>query len=230
VLGITKKGMEKYKSLKDLAGMAIGVTAPGASTNMIVNSIALRNGVDPKSYSPIGVGAQATAAAAVTEGRIDALIGIDPIITMLQDKGELTVVADLRTGAGVKAATGSDTYPEGSLISTAEFVQKNPRTVQALANAMLRAEKFLTTATAEQIADALPKSYQAGDRATYLRAIQNTRTVYSTDGRYDKAGAEAVLKVLASSEPFMAQAQTKIDVGATYTNRFVEAAAKNGKP
>ncbi|MES2187454.1 MAG: ABC transporter substrate-binding protein [Pseudomonadota bacterium] len=224
VLGITKKGMAKYKSLKDLAGMRIGVTSPGASTNMIVNSIALRNGVDVKSYSPIGVGAQATASAAVTEGRLDALIGIDPIITMLVDNKELTVVADLRTGAGVKAATGSDTYPEGSLIATADFVQKYPRTVQAMTNAMLRAEKFLATATGEQIADSLPKSYQVGDRATYLRAIQNTRTVYSTDGRYDKAGTEAVLKVLASSEPSIAEVQGKIDLPATYTNRFVDAA------
>ncbi|MES2187455.1 MAG: ABC transporter substrate-binding protein [Pseudomonadota bacterium] len=229
VLGISRQGMARYKSLKDLAGMNIGVTAPGSSTNMVLNAIAVRNGVDPKSYSAIGVGALATAAAAVHEGRLDALVGIDPVVTMLVENKELNVVADLRTGAGVQAALGSDTYPEGSVVSTAEFIRKNPRSVQAAANAMMRAAKFLETASAEQIADALPASYQFGDRALYLKAIQATRTVYSADGRFERAGADAVLKVLADSDPSIAEAQGKIDVAATFTNRFAEA-ARGKKP
>jgi NitT/TauT family transport system substrate-binding protein len=224
VLGITKQGQEKYTSLKNLAGMKVGVTSPGSSTNMILNSIAKRNGVDRKSYSVIGVGAQAGAIAAVREGRLDALVGIDPAITMLTDAKELKIVADLRTGQGTKDSIGSATYPEGSVISTSSFVKNNPHTVQAVVNAMLRAEKFLESATPEQIADALPKSYQVGDRATYLKAIAHTRTVYSTDGRYDAQGAQAVLSVLAESDPFIEQSRARIDVPSTYTNSFVDAA------
>ncbi|HEY4068813.1 MAG TPA: ABC transporter substrate-binding protein [Burkholderiaceae bacterium] len=224
VFGITKKAMPKYKSLQDLSGMVIGVTAPGSSTNFILNSIATRNGVNPKSYSVIGVGAQAGAAAAVREGQLDALVGIDPIITMLVDSGDFKILADLRTGPGTLAAVGADTYPEGSLIATADFIKKNPNTVQAVVNAMVRADKFLATATNEQIADALPKSYQVGTRAQYLSAIEHTRTIYSPDGRYDAKGAEAVLGVLAGSDAEIAQAQKKIDMPATYTNKFVDAA------
>jgi len=224
VLGITKQGQAKYTSLKNLAGMKIGVTSPGASTNMIVNAIAGRNGVDPKSYSVIGVGAQAGAAAAVTQGRIDALVGIDPVITMLTEANQLKVVADLRNGPGTLAAIGSNTYPEGSVIATDDFIKKNPHTVQAVVNAMLRAEKFLQTASAAQIADALPKSYQVGDRAMYLKAIEHTRTVYSTDGRYDPQGAQAVLGILAESDPSIAAARGHIDVASTFTNKFVDAA------
>jgi NitT/TauT family transport system substrate-binding protein len=224
VLGITKRGQAKYTSLKSLADMKIGVTSPGSSTNMILNSVAQRNGVDKKSYSVIGVGAQGSAVAAVREGRIDALVGIDPTITMLTETHDLKVVADLRTGQGTQDSIGSATYPEGSVISTTDFIKKNPRTVQAMVNAMLRAEKFLQTATPGQIADALPKSYQVGDRAMYLKAIEHTRTVYSTDGRYDPKGAEAVLSVLAGSDEFIAGARSRIDVPSTYTNSFVDAA------
>ncbi|WP_233839041.1 ABC transporter substrate-binding protein [Paraburkholderia sp. ZP32-5] len=224
VLGITKQGQQKYTSLKSLASMKIGVTSPGSSTNMILDAIATRNGVDRKSYSVIGVGAQAGAIAAVKQGRLDALVGIDPTITMLTDSNDLKVVADLRTGKGVMDSVGSSTYPEGSVISTSEFIKKNPHTVQAVVNAMLRAEKFLQTATPEQIADALPKSYQVGDRATYLKAIEHTRSVYSTDGRYDPKGTEAVLNVLAAADPQIAQARSKIDLPSTYTNKFVDAA------
>ena len=224
VLGITKQGQAKYSSLKSLANMKIGVTSPGSSTNMILDAIATRNGVNRKSYAVIGVGAQASAVAAVKEGRLDALVGIDPTITMLTESNDLKVVADLRTGQGVVDSIGSTTYPEGSVISTTEFIKKNPHTVQAMVNAMLRAEKFLRSATPEQIADALPKSYQVGDRATYLKAIEHTRSVYSTDGRYDPKGAEAVLNVLAGSDPFMASARSRIDLPSTYTNSFVDAA------
>lgn len=224
VLGISRAGQARYSSLKSLAGMKIGVTSPGSSTNMILNTIARRNGVDPKSYSVIGVGALSGAVAAVQQGRVDALVGIDPTITMLTEDNQLKVVSDLRTGPGTQEAIGSATYPEGSVIGLSEFVRKNPNTVQAVVNAMLRAEKFLQTASAEQIIDALPKSYLTGDRAMFLKAIEHTRTVYSTDGRYDLEGAKAVLSVLAGSEPSVAAAQDRIDLGATFTNKFVDAA------
>jgi NitT/TauT family transport system substrate-binding protein len=204
--------------------MKIGVTAPGASTNVILNAIAARNGVDIKSYSVIGVGALAAAAAAVRQGQIDALVGIDPNITALVDSGDLKVVEDLRTGAGVQAATGVSTYPEGSLIFTQDFVKKYPNTVQAAVNAMVRAEKFLQQATPEQIADSLPKSFAGPDRDLYLRAIQNTRTVWSTDGRYDPKGVQSVLEILTKFDPGFKPGDQKIDLAQTYTNHFVDAA------
>jgi NitT/TauT family transport system substrate-binding protein len=69
VLGITKEGQKHYQSLKDLKGMKVGVTSPGASTNVILNAIAARNGVDIKSYAVIGVGALAGAASARWQAR-----------------------------------------------------------------------------------------------------------------------------------------------------------------
>jgi NitT/TauT family transport system substrate-binding protein len=226
VLGITKKGQETYKTLKDLKGMKIGVTAPGASTNVILNAIAARNGVDTKSYAVIGVGALAGAASAARQGQIDALVGIDPNITMLVNSGDLKVVQDLRTGEGVMAATGQSTYPEGSFIFRQDFVQKNPNTVQAAVNALLRAEKFLQNATPEQIADSLPKSYVGPDRELFLEAVKHTRTVWSTDGRYDPAGAQSVLDILTKFDAgFAKSGDQQIDLAQTYTNHFVEAAS-----
>ena len=52
------------KSIKDLAGMKIGVTAPGSSTNMMVSSLLAKDGLPPDAVSIIGVGATAGAVAA----------------------------------------------------------------------------------------------------------------------------------------------------------------------
>jgi NitT/TauT family transport system substrate-binding protein len=48
--------------------------------------------------------------------------------------------------------------------------------------------------------------------------------MYSTTGRMDPKGAEAVLRVFSQSSPEVAKA--KIDLAKTYTNKFVEQAAQ----
>lgn len=223
-VGVTKAGQTKFKGFESLPGLKVGVTSPGSSTHMVFNAIAHRHGVNVKSYSVIGVGALAGAASAAQTGAIDVLVGIDPVVTMLTNSGDLKIVADLRTGSGTFEALGSRTYPEGSMLASTEFVQKNPKTIQALTNAMLKAQLFLQTASAAEIADSLPKSYQIGERDLYLQAIQNTRSVYSKNGRYDPEGIQTVLKVLTEFDAELAAVQSKIDVSATFTNRFVDVA------
>jgi NitT/TauT family transport system substrate-binding protein len=224
VFGISKGSQSKYHSLKDLAGMTLGVTAPGSSNNLVLDHIAASAGVPINAFSVIGVGADAGAVAAVRQGRIDGLISVDPVITMLTTSGDLKVVADTRTAEGTRAALGSDAYPEASIVTTAEFIQKNPHTVQAVVNAILRAEKFLQTATPEQVADALPVAYQLGDRATFLKAYANSRPTFAVDGRFDPNGPPTVLKVLSGFDKELAAAKDRIDLSTTYTNRFVDAA------
>jgi NitT/TauT family transport system substrate-binding protein len=227
VLGISAKSAGKFKSLKDLKGMKLGVTSPGSSNNLVLDYIASRAGVEPSSFSVIGVGAEEAAVAAVRQGQIDGLISVDPVITLLTETHDLNVVADMRTGAGVHSTLGSALYPEASMLTTADFIAKNPHTVQAVVNAIVRADKFLQTATPEQVADALPVSYQMGNRKLFLLAYRNSQPVFSADGRFDPAGPEAVMSILSKFDPVLIQAKGRIDVAATYTNRFVDAATSN---
>ena len=62
------------------------------------------------------------------------------------------------------------------------------------------------------------------DKALYLAALKNTIPMYSTTGRMDPKGAQAVLDVFSQSSPEVANAN--IDLSKTYTNKFVEAADK----
>jgi NitT/TauT family transport system substrate-binding protein len=52
--------------------------------------------------------------------------------------------------------------------------------------------------------------------------------MYSTTGLMDPKGAEAVLRVFSQSSPDVAKA--RIDLSKTYTNRFVEQAARELGP
>jgi NitT/TauT family transport system substrate-binding protein len=222
VIGISAKSAAKFKTMKDLGGMRLGVTSPGSSNNLVLNYVASKAGVDPKSFAVIGVGAEAGAAASVRSGQIDGLISVDPVITMLTESHDLNVVADMRTQKGVLAALGSPEYPEAAILTTADFIAKNPRTVQAVVNAIVRAEKFLQTATPDEVADALPVAYQLGNRPVFLAAYQNSRPIFSPDGRFDPAGPAAVLSILSASDKELDAAKGRIDLPATFTNRFTD--------
>jgi NitT/TauT family transport system substrate-binding protein len=99
VLGVRKDKAASYKSAADLKGAKIGVTAPGSSTNFFVMYLMAKAGLKPTDASYIGVGASASAVAAMKKGDIDALSNIDPMMTKLEQDGDIKVVADSRTEA-----------------------------------------------------------------------------------------------------------------------------------
>ena len=72
----------------------------------------------------------------------------------------------------------------------------------------------------------MPDDMVGPDKALYLAALKNSIPMYSTTGRMDPKGAEAVLAMFSQSSPDVARA--KIDLTKTYTNRFVDQAAHQG--
>src|SRR6201746_658568 len=98
VLVVSPSHTSEIKSIKDLAGKKIGVSAPGSSTDFFLKYLLKRNGVDPASASVIGVGLGATAVAAMEQGQIDAAVMLDPSVTVLQGSHpDLRILADTRT-------------------------------------------------------------------------------------------------------------------------------------
>src|SRR5262249_3971246 len=96
-VGLRKERAQTYKSAADLKGAKIGVTAPGSSTNFFVMYLMSKSGVGPSEASYIGVGAAASAVAAIKKGEIDALSNVDPMITRLEQDGDIKLIADSRT-------------------------------------------------------------------------------------------------------------------------------------
>ena len=80
-LGVSTKTMPNYKTVADLKGKKIGVTAPGSSTNILCNFVLAKAGLKPSDVSYVGVGASQGAVAALRAGQIDAISNLDPVIT-----------------------------------------------------------------------------------------------------------------------------------------------------
>src|SRR3954451_23926133 len=90
-VAISTKLADKYKSPKDLKGLKVGVSAPGSSTNMVINYLAAQGGLKPTDFAVIGVGQGATVVAAVDQGRIDVISQPAPAVTILEKSGKVKV-------------------------------------------------------------------------------------------------------------------------------------------
>ena len=221
VLGVNAKTFAHYKTIADLRGKKIGVTAPGSSTNVMVNFILAKAGLKPSDVSIIGVGAGPGAVAAMRAGQIDALSNLDPVITLLQRSGDLKIVSDTRVLAEAERVFGGP-MPAGCLYAQQSFIDKNPAVVQALANAMVRANKWIQGAGPSEIISAVPEGYLLGDRAVYIDAFLAAKGALSPDGSFPEKGADTALCALASIDAEVGKAQ--IDLAAVWTNDFVKRA------
>src|SRR5271154_1744554 len=224
VLVVSPSHNGEIKSIKDLAGKKVGVSAPGSSTDFFLKYLLKKNGLDPAGASVIGVGLGATAVAAMEQGQIDAAVMLDPSVTVLQGSHpDLKILADTRTQKDTLAMFGGE-YPGGALYSTAAWVNSHEKEVQALTNAMLATLSWIHSHSAEDIMAKMPEEMVGKDKANYLAALKNTIPMYSETGMMDPKGAAAVLAVFSESSPEVAKAN--IDLSKTWTNKYVDQAKK----
>lgn len=224
VLVVSPKHAGDIKSIKDLAGKKVGVSAPGSSTDFFLKYLLSKNGMDPNGTAVIGVGLGASAVAAMEQGEIDAAVMLDPAVTILKNKyADLKILSDTRSQKDTLAVFGGE-YPGGALYTRADWIAGHEKEVQGMTNAIVATLKWIHSHSAEEIADKMPPELVGKDKAQYVAALKNTLPMYSETGRMDPKGAEAVLAVFSQSSPDVAKAH--IDLSKTYTNTFVEAANK----
>ena len=223
VLAVSTKTMPNYTSIADLKGKKIGVTAPGSSTNMVASLVLDGAGLKSTDVSFVGVGAGAGAVAAMRAGQIDAISNLDPVISTLEKDGSIKVVTDTRKIEATRKLFGGD-MPAGCLYASEEFLKKYPKAAQSLTNAIVKANRWIAKASAEDVLKTVPASYHLGDPELYKLTFLNVKEAMSPDGMISPAGTETALKALAAYNDKIDP--TAIDLKRTFTNQYVEKAPK----
>jgi NitT/TauT family transport system substrate-binding protein len=215
--GVSTRTLPGFQSMQALKGRRIGVTELGSSTHVLARLLLSRYGIQSGEVSFVGVGAGAGALNAMRAGQLDAVCSIEPLITLLEQKGDVRVIYDTRSLRGTQEVFGGP-MPAACLCAPLEFVQKHPQTVQALSDAMVHGLKWLQTAGPRDIIKTVPEAYQLGEPGLYLSAFSKVRETLSIDGVFPEDGGRTVLRTFSSVDPaFKAE---KIDLGKTYTNQF----------
>ena len=199
VLVVSPSHTKEIKSIKDLAGKKVGVSAPGSSTDFFLKFLLKKNGLDPTSAAVIGVGLGATAVAAMEQGQIDAAVMPDPAVTVLQGSHpDLRILSDTRTQKdtlGVSAAN----------IRAARSIRRglvgHEKEAQALTNAIVNTLNWIHSHSPEEIMAKMPEEMVGKNKELYLAALKNTMPMYSKTGKMDPKGADAVLAMFSVGSP-----------------------------
>ncbi|MGD9812487.1 MAG: ABC transporter substrate-binding protein [Sphingobium sp.] len=84
------------KSLADLKGQTIGVTAVGSLTDLILRAYIAEQGFSASDFKIVGFGQPATVNLALERQEIQAAVTVTPFLTRMQLKGTARILADFR--------------------------------------------------------------------------------------------------------------------------------------
>ncbi len=219
VFGVSTRNMPGgLHKLGDLKGKRIGLAQGGSMDALVVMQLLGRSELRPHEVSLVELGHNASAVTALRSGVIDALSHFDPVMTMLEQKGEIKVVADTRTLKGTIELLGG-LLPSSCLYASADFLQKNPATCQAMTDGLVHALKWLQTAGPGDLIKTVPDQYFQGDRALYLASFLKARESISPDGLMPPDAPRTALRAVAQLQP--ALSADRLAVARTFTNDFV---------
>ncbi len=214
---LSTRSLGATASMIDLRGKKVGVVALDSAASLMTHLLLSKVGLNAQDVSLIPVGSSVAAFSAMRTGQIDALCSADPVMTMLEQKGDVKIISDTRTLRGTSDLFGG-AMPSACLYAGGDFVLKNPKTCQAVTHAIVHSLKWLQTAGPGDIIKAVPDSYLLGDRALYLASFNKIRQCFSLDGFLPEDGPLTALKNLSRFDVSLKQAN--IDVKKTYTNVF----------
>lgn len=221
VLGVSPASLPGHATLKDLVGCSVGVAASGTLSHRVARLMLLRAGLRPTDVNFVEVANADRALVAFHIGEIDALSYTDPVITRLELGGVIRVISDTR---GLR---DSDHVFGGPVLCTClsasrEYVEQNPEVCQALTNGVVKALKWLHTATPSDLITHVPESHMGGDRAVFLAAFNKSRETLATDGTIPLQGPVNVIRALERLQLNLSLAG--VVPAETYTNRFAQRA------
>lgn len=212
---------EQIRSPANFKGHNIGVTGLGSSTGFLTQYLAALHGVKPTDLSLIPVGGGQTFIDSMRRGLIDAGMTTEPTASRLVSAGEARVLVDLRTPETTIKALGG-LYPFACLYMQTAWLNGHHAQAQKLANALVKALRYINAHSAAEIAAQLPPEHLAGNRALYIQSLASSKSMFTPDGVMPASGPETVLKVLSTVNK--AVRGTTVDLSKTYTTEFVNAA------
>jgi NitT/TauT family transport system substrate-binding protein len=189
----------------------------GSSAILVAQLVLLRNGLKAQDVQFVELQNAAAAVAAVRSGQVDAISHSEPVMTMLEHKADVRIIADARSLRGAQDLFGGQVAGP-CLYAPADYLQKNPRTVQALTNGVVHALKWLQTAGPSDIIKVVPEAYLLGDRGLYLASFNKVREAIAVDGVIPDDAARTALRAMVRLDASLAG--DRIDLAKTFTNDF----------
>jgi len=221
VLAIAPARSTTIRTVRDLKGRTVGVSAPGSWSHQFLNFVLVTNGLSPQDVSTVSVGMSASSLAALEHGTVDAAVLLASASAAFAERhAGSTFMVDTRTLAGVRQVFGAATFPSLGLVAHDNWLRANTDTAQRLVRAVKRGMDWVRDHPAEQVRAMIPEASRMTDGAD-LQSICQIQQGLSTDGRMPPDSPELIQRFVAVSNAKVGA--THIDAAKIYTNEFASA-------
>ncbi|MEH2626440.1 NitT/TauT family transport system substrate-binding protein [Bradyrhizobium sp. AZCC 1719] len=129
-------------AMQEFKGKRIGVTARGASTELIFNLLLQDAGLSHDSVTYVAVGGPPTAFGSLSSKQIDAAIQVPPTAEICDHSSVCETIFNLPTEKTIPAVSRLEGAGVTAMMSD-EFVEKNPKVVEAFVAAAQEANKWM---------------------------------------------------------------------------------------
>lgn len=202
-LGVPLRTAATLGGLAELRGKKIGVVAHNSPTHTVALAALRRAGLRASEVGFVSVGSPASAQAALRSGQIDALMHMDPLMLQLEQRGEVQILADLRSPPAAFDVLGTH-LPSSCVAAPQEFLQKYPGTAQACSDALVQALLWISQASLRdmlRLQERLPENVLGMDAQSFVASFERLRLAYSSDGVCAPQSALHLLQAMHDADP-----------------------------
>jgi NitT/TauT family transport system substrate-binding protein len=176
----------QIRTIQDLKGRRLGVTAIGSGTHVLAASILKKGGVSTADVEMVEVGSGARLIQALGRGQVDAAMATDPTTTELLMSGGASLLLDMVTFEETQRIFSGE-YQFTGLLTRSDLIAARPQLVQSVVNVIVKANRFIATHSAADIAARLPAEI-VRDRYIYVKSLEHSRPSFSKDGMVTRSG------------------------------------------
>lgn len=163
---LSREKLDDFK-WSDLMGKTVIGWRPGSAPQMVMNSTLLKEKVsDVNVVTNIAAPAMA---GAFTSGQGDFIQLFEPIASTLVKEGKAYYAASLGEAFGA--------FPETSYVATSDFIKDQPKIVQGFSNAVAEGAQWLSTASKEEITEALMPFFEGTPEDLILQSVERYKSL-----------------------------------------------------
>ena len=204
---------EKFKAME---GLMIGITSPGAATDLFTRYYLNQAGLKPEVDTRLlAVGAGPSLSAALKSGQIDGFMLSPPAPQQLEAGGDAKIVISASTGE----VPGLDNFPYEVINVTKTFAEKDPETVRAVARALARANNLLID-DLDAAVDALAQHFDQVDPEILKAGTASVANAVPRDGLMNEDGWKNAVEIYKMTGMISEDLDTT--EGVMWTNEFLK--------
>ena len=204
---------EKFKALK---GLTLGVTSPGAASDVFTRYYLRRGGLEPEKDTRIlTIGGVAELVAALKNGQVDGFMVSPPQPQQLEAEG----IGKVFISGSKVDVEGLDDFPYTVVVTRKSYAESHPQITEAIARAVARANNLMLDQPDEALA-VLAKIFDTIEPEILSASLMTVSSAVPRDGKMTEQGWRN--KISVDSQTGTIKKELNPTEGVMWTNRFLK--------